>query len=86
MQIRLLIRFPILAGVEPHLISKYEKQDTLDYLGDVLNRSLNRFSVSIRSLYYAMVVILWFVNAYIFIAATILLTVVLLFYADFRHI
>ena len=43
----------------------------------------DNFSQGIRSYYYAVPVLLWFLNAWLLIAATVLMTVVV-FYMDFR--
>ncbi len=86
MHIRLLSRFTFLAGTDLSIIKKVEGEEGLAYLSSMLNRTMNQFSYAMRCLYYAVVAVLWLFDTHLFIIATILLTVVLIYRESFAKV
>ncbi len=97
LSLRHMVRFSILVGIPNesfdiisiHDINSDNKSEN-DHINaevlrrDVFLRAMNRFTFGIRAVFYGVVIILWFISVYAFIAGTISLTAFLIFYQDVK--
>jgi hypothetical protein len=74
---RILNYIPILIWVDKEIISTMQKQDKTDYLAGLMDDAFDRFSDSLRAIFYAVVCIFWFFYTPAFIFATIVLTLII---------
>ncbi len=51
---------------------------------DVFLKAMNRFTYGMRGIFYAIAIILWFVNVYVFVVSTIILTILLINFQDIK--
>ena len=56
--------------------------DSLELKKDVFLRAMNRFTFGMRAVFYGITIIIWFLNVYVFIIATLSLTAYLILYND----
>ncbi len=84
--IRHLLRFNIVAGSDFSLMEKYEGVDGIKHCAESMKKSADGFAFAIRGLYYSLAMVLWFFDSYLFITATVTLTIVLCFFKDFRRV
>ncbi len=93
LSLRHMVRFTILIGVPPEDIEQTACRlengngGNLDPRGlrqKVFVRAMHRFTFGIRAIYYLLAVILWFVNPYAFMGATLVVTALLIFYQDVK--
>ncbi|HMA82845.1 MAG TPA: DUF599 domain-containing protein [Candidatus Thermoplasmatota archaeon] len=98
LSLRQMVRFSILIGIPIESIETItpeyvntrngkKSSATIDAEAlrkDVFLRAMNRFTFGIRSVFYAMTIILWFISAYTFIIGTISLTVFLIRFQDIK--
>lgn len=96
LSLRQLVRFSILIGIPAPKIEKtgtkeIQKKEkdacTLDakaIQSEVFLKAMNRFTYGMRGIYYVVAIILWFISAYAFIVATIILTIMLIRYHDIK--
>jgi uncharacterized membrane protein len=77
----------ILIGAAPdaaqETLSDEEKRDTSQRIARVVSMAGHHFNFGIRTYYFALAVLAWFLNPWIFIAAT-LLVVYVLYRREFR--
>ncbi len=97
LSLRQLVRFSILIGVPTPEIEKtgskeIHKKDketcTLDaksIQSEVFLKAMNRFTYGMRGIYYVVAIILWFISAYAFMIATVIITILLIQYHDIRQ-
>jgi uncharacterized membrane protein len=96
LSLRQLVRFSILIGIPAPKIEKKGTDEiskenqascTLDAKGiqsEVFLKAMNRFTYGMRGVYYAVAIILWFLSAYAFMIATIVITFLLIKYHDIK--
>jgi len=99
LSLRQMVRFSILIGIPVESIetitpeyvnarkNEEAKSKTIDAIAlrkDVFLRAMNRFTFGLRSVFYAITTILWFISVYAFIIGTISLTVFLIRYQDVK--
>ncbi|MBS3749677.1 MAG: DUF599 domain-containing protein [Candidatus Thermoplasmatota archaeon] len=98
LSLRQMVRFSILIGIPVESIetitpeyvnAKREKKASATINAetlrkDVFLRAMNRFTFGIRSVFYAMTIILWFISVYAFIIGTISLTIFLIRFQDIK--
>lgn len=96
--LRQMVRFTVLVGIPieeleatgSSTIKKETKSknacalDAKTLRMEVFLKAMNRFTFGMRGVFYGIVVILWFINVFAFIFATILLTFMLIYYHDIR--
>lgn len=75
---RILNYVPIVLWVDEEIIEKMQNEDKADYIAQLMDQSFDRFSDSIRAVFFAVICVFWFFNAYAFIMATIILTAIIL--------
>jgi uncharacterized membrane protein len=97
LSLRQLVRFSILIGVPtPEIekkgskeISKENKEtctlDAKSIQSEVFLKAMNRFTYGMRGIYYVVAIILWFISAYAFMIATVIITILLIQYHDIRQ-
>jgi len=76
-EIRILVYIPVVSAINPATIKKYESQDKIDYLTELLDGAFNSFSNSMKTLFYLIATLLWFYNPFLFIIAVVLLTIII---------
>lgn len=91
-----MVRFSILIGIpveeiETGCSDRIEKAESearsLDARMvriDVFLKAMNRFTYGLRGVYYSIAVSFWFFSAYAFIAASIILTIILITFHDIK--
>ncbi len=84
--VRHLLRFNIVAGTDFSLIEKYEGTSGIKYCSEIIKESADGFAFATRGLYYSLVLVLWFFNVYLFVVSTVMLTIVMCFFKDFRRV
>jgi uncharacterized membrane protein len=96
LSLRQMVRFSILIGVpRPEIentgskqISKKDKEactlDAKSIQSEVFLKAMNRFTYGMRGIYYVVAIILWFISAYAFMIATVIITILLIQYHDIR--
>jgi uncharacterized membrane protein len=96
LSLRQLVRFSILIGIPaPKIEEKGTKEiqkkgkdactlDAKAIQSEVFLKAMNRFTYGMRGIYYVVAIILWFISAYAFIVATIILTIMLIRYHDIK--
>jgi uncharacterized membrane protein len=96
LSLRHMVRFNILIGIPNEVIEKsgteeIKKETSVQYQLDaslfqssVFLKAMNRFTYGIRGVYFAITVLVWFISAYTFIIASILVTIILIRYHDIR--
>jgi len=99
LSLRQMVRFSVLIGIpikeiETHATKHVEdnkknnkvcnKIDARALRTEVFLKAMNRFTYGMRGIFFAIVVILWFISVYAFIGATIILTVLLIRYQDIK--
>ncbi len=99
LSLRQMVRFTVLIGIpieeiETHVTQhiennkdKNKKLCTIDAKAlrtDVFLKAMNRFTYGMRGIFFAIVIILWFINVYVFIVATVILTLLLIKYQDIK--
>jgi len=98
LSLRQMVRFTVLIGIpieeiETHgskPIENNEKENktcTIDAKAlrtDVFLKAMNRFTYGMRGVFFAIAIILWFINVYAFIVATVILTLLLIRYQDIK--
>lgn len=73
-QIRTLMYLPIMSWVDEELIQTIEGMDKVDYISEMVERTFDHFSNSVRAIFYAICCALWFVDPAFFIGSTLVLT------------
>jgi uncharacterized membrane protein len=93
LSLRHMVRFTILIGVPPEDIEQTSCRLENGEKGElehqplrqkVFERATHRFTFGIRAIYYLLAVILWFLNPYAFVGATVVITALLIFYQDVK--
>ncbi|MEK6978780.1 MAG: DUF599 family protein [Candidatus Micrarchaeota archaeon] len=82
LEARTLIYIPIVAGASEEVIKQNEKRSKSHYVSMLLDSAFDEFANSMRALFYVVVLLVWFFNTYLFIAATLLITYIM-FREDF---
>ena len=97
LSLRQMVRFSILIGVpipeientgSKQIRKKDEETCTLDaksIQSEVFLKAMNRFTYGMRGIYYVVAIILWFISAYAFMIATVIITILLIKYHDIRQ-
>jgi uncharacterized membrane protein len=97
LSLRQMVRFSILIGVptpeientgSKQIRKKDEETCTLDaksIQSEVFLKAMNRFTYGMRGIYYVIAIILWFISAYAFMIATVIITILLIQYHDIRQ-
>lgn len=70
--------FSAVVGSAPLAAPETVDQDTAKRIGLILNQAVWQFNTGIRAYYYALAAIGWFIGAPIFVAMTVLMTVILI--------
>jgi len=73
----------VLVRSDPGKLEKIERGSALDYLEKLFKKGSQRFMLGRRGFLYAMVVFFWYVDVWLFVGATVLLTVTLSYQHDF---
>lgn len=96
LSLRHMVRFTIIIGIPNEVIEKrgaeeIKKETSIQYQLDaslfqssVFLKAMNRFTYGIRGVYFAVVVLTWFISSYAFIVASIFITFILIRYHDIR--
>ncbi len=96
LSLRHMVRFTILIGLPYKDIEKKgtkeieETQNTHCHLDaralqqDVFIKAMNRFTYGIRGVFYSIILLFWFMGPYMFIGASIIITIVLIQFIDVR--
>jgi uncharacterized membrane protein len=96
LSLRHMVRFSILIGIPIPDIEETgsnqiqtEKKDTCNLnakalQSDIFLKAMTRFTIGIRGVYYVVAILLWFISAYAFMIATILITYILIKYHDIK--
>jgi uncharacterized membrane protein len=96
LSLRHMVRFSIIIGIPNEAIEKtgteeIKKQRETEHVlnADVVQsavflKAMNRFMFGIRGVYFAVTLLVWFINVYAFIVSTIALTIILIHYHDIR--
>ncbi len=98
LSLRQMVRFSIIVGIPNESIEDISKNhkgknsENKDdhYINpeklkkDVFLRAMNRFTFGMRSVFYGITLILWFINVYAFIIGTISLTIYLILHHDVK--
>ncbi len=99
LSLRQMVRFSVLIGIpiqdiETHGTKHVENNGDKDkkcqiidgkaLRTDVFLKAMNRFTYGMRGIFYAIAIILWFVNVVVFVVATIILTTLLIKYQDIK--
>jgi uncharacterized membrane protein len=96
LSLRQLVRFSILIGIPSQKIektgskeiNKKDKEtctlDTKSIQSEVFLKAMNRFTYGMRGIYFVVAIILWFISAYAFMIATVVITILLIQYHDIR--
>lgn len=96
LSLRHMVRFSIIIGlpckdIEKKATEKIEQEqniecqiDALSLQKDVFIKAMNRFTYGIRALYYSIILLFWFMGPFIFMAATIVLTIFLIIFIDVK--
>lgn len=99
LSLRQMVRFTVLIGIplkeiEAHGTRHVENDnkdkkeckaiDAKALRTDVFLKAMNRFTYGMRGIFFAIVIILWFINVYAFIGGTIILTILLIRYQDIK--
>ena len=82
LSLKKLMYFNLLITSDLAQIREYEKEDPICYISSYYNRSLYFFTMGMRSFYYSMVIITWFFNTFMFIAATLIVFFLVYIYLD----
>jgi len=97
--LRQMVRFTVLIGIPIKEIetqaSKHVEENNKDketcvidaksLRTDVFIKAMNRFTYGMRGVFYSIIIILWFMNVYVFIIGTIILTIILINYQDIKQ-
>jgi len=73
----------VLVRSDPDKLEKIESGSALDYLEKLFKKGSQRFMLGRRGFLYAMVVFFWYVDVWLFVGATVFLTVILSYQHDF---
>jgi uncharacterized membrane protein len=96
LSLRQMVRFTILIGIPYKDIEKKgskeieETQNIHCYLDaralqqEVFIKAMNRFTYGIRAVFYSIILLFWFMGPYMFIAASIIITIFLIQFIDVR--
>jgi uncharacterized membrane protein len=74
----------ILMNTSGAVIKRMEGMEAEDFLVNLLNGAVIRYTLGVRCYYYALVILLWFFSTSIFLAGSILMTLSLIIYNDFK--
>jgi uncharacterized membrane protein len=74
---RILNYIPIFIWVDSEIISTMQKEGKSDYLASLMDDSFDRFSDSLRAIFYAVVCIFWFFYTPAFMIGTVVLTIII---------
>ena len=74
---RILNYIPILLWVDDEVIDTMQHDDKANYLASLMDDVYDRFSDSLRAIFYAVVCIFWFFYTPAFMIATVVLTIVM---------
>ncbi|MFH1221743.1 MAG: DUF599 family protein [Candidatus Micrarchaeota archaeon] len=77
-ELRLFLYIPIVFGTDEVLIEKYEKMPKQKYLSKLVHEAFDHFSNSVRGIFFCVVAMIWFYNAYFFIVAVLVLTAIMI--------
>ncbi len=75
---RILNYIPILLWVDDEVIDEMQHIRKSDYVAELMDEAFDRFSDSLRAVFYAVVCIFWFFNTFAFIAAVLILTAIII--------
>lgn len=64
-----------LISAEPHLLQEMEGTEPLAYLSDLFMRGSDAYTLGRRGFVYSVTVTLWFLSVWVFMIATVLLTI-----------
>ncbi len=98
LSLRQMVRFTVLVGIpikdiETHASKHVENHDgskkckvidSKSIRTDVFLKAMNRYTYGMRGVFYTIAIILWFISVYVFIGATIILTILLISYQDIK--
>ncbi len=98
LSLRQMVRFTVLIGIPIQDIETYgsrhvenngqkKKCNVIDgeaLRTDVFLKAMNKYTYGMRGVFYSISIILWFVNVYVFVASTIILTILLIRYQDIK--
>lgn len=74
---RILNYVPILAWVDAEIISTMQGKDKAEYIAELMDDAFDRFSDSLRAIFFAVICIFWFFNTLAFVLAAVILTIVM---------
>ena len=80
--LRHLGHFNVVIGADPHLIDLYEGS-AVDYLGGLINRASNRYTMAVRCLYSASPLFLWLFDTRLFVGVTLIWAFKFIGFQDF---
>lgn len=81
--LRHLTNLTTLIGSEPEGLSRIEDSEPIEYLSKLFNKGSQRYMMGRRGLLYAIVILGWYFNVWVFLGLTLLLTVSLAYQHDF---